>query len=90
MSTKLKWAYRALRIQDAAEAVSSSAPRWVLELGAVLMGWLLIGGSPIVCLWAFVVAAAVLGAIFVTMVVAMVVIRLLGFAEEDLERWALA
>lgn len=90
MNWKMKWAYRALRIQDAADAVSAKTPKWVLETAAVLAGWLLIGGEPMACLWAFVALLLAMTGIFAVVVISMLAIRLLGFKEEDLERWALA
>ena len=89
MSKRMKWAYRALRAGDAADAVLEFSPNAITAIGIILVILMATGIDPIVCISAFAVIAAALFAVAMFYIVSMCVVNMLGFTEEGLEREAL-
>lgn len=90
MTHKLKWAYRALRVRDMADAAADKLPAVIIELCLLLAGWLLLGGSPGVGIVVMSAIAAVACAIAAVVVGATCVMAILGQNEIELERLGLA
>ena len=86
---KLKLAYMALKLKDAADAAFEAFPRTLLEANLLVAGLLLIGVDVIVCLWAFVAMALYAIAVIAVWAISSAAIKILGFSEVTLERMAL-
>ena len=90
MKSSMKWAYRALKIHDMADAAMAKLPAAIIETGLFLAGWLLLGGAPVVGLYVMAGLAAVSLALFTVFLAATGLMRLLGYTEVGLERLGLA
>lgn len=90
MSKSMKWAYRALKVRDMADAAMAKLPAAILETGLFLAGWLLLGGGPVVGLYVMAGLAAVALALITVFLAATCTMRLLGYTEVALERLGLA
>lgn len=90
MSKKMKWAYRALRVRDMSDAAMAKLPTAIIETSLFLVGWLLLGGAPVVGLYVMSGLAAVSLALVAVFLAATGLMRLLGYTEVALERLGLA
>ena len=89
MSKKMKWAYRALRAGDAADAVLEFSPSAIAAIGIMLIILMAMGIDPLTCIAVFAVIAVALFAVALLHICSMYVVNILGFTEEGLEREAL-
>lgn len=86
MSKKKKWAFRFLRIGDAADAAMGIAPNVITTVGIFLTCLLMMGFDPMGCLLAYIVLAIAIAAVVAVYLIALFAIKALGFTEESLER----
>lgn len=90
MNSKMKWAYKALRIGDAVDAALEMAPKVIIWSGIAMILWLAVGLDPIVCMVTYASMACLFLLLVIVDIATYVTVRLLGFDEEELERLALA
>ena len=89
MSKKMKWAYRALRAGDAADAALEFSPNAVTAIGVLMVILMATGIDPMACIAVFAVLSIVLLSVALIYIASKYVVTLLGFTEESLEREAL-
>ena len=88
MNSKLKWAYKALRVGDAVDAALDLAPKTIIWSGLAMITWMAVGLNPVPCMFIFLSMAIVLALLEFVELASYIIVRALGFSEEELERMA--